>query len=160
MNPGVAASYIHQQAPEGFGDSPVPTQYPFTIGMHFPGYTAADHQAVQQARTTPMNNAAGMNMMQQQAGQMAAPLPSAMANNPHSYIPMGMGPGAIGGQTEGTSPGGSIASYNDQGTMSGNPGNTAGQGQAGGSHLMPGVPDPETFEVSRWQAVRTFATSG
>ena len=93
-----------------------------------------------------MSNASGMNMMQQQAGQMAVPLPSAMANNPHSYIPMGMGPG---GQAEGASPGGSIGSYNDQGGMSGGPGTVAGQSTVGGSNLMPGVPDQETFEVSR-----------
>lgn len=148
MNPGGAASYIHQQAPEGFGDSPVPTQYPFTIGMHVPGYTAADHQAVQQARTTSMSNASGMNKMQQQAGQMAAPLSSALANNPHSYVPIGMG---LAGPGEGMSPGGSIGSYNDQGGVSGGPGTEGGRQSIGaGSNLMPGVPDPETFEASRF----------
>ena len=162
MNPGVAASYIQQQAPGDYGGSPVPTQYPFTIGMHVPGYTQADQQAVQQARTTSMGNATTMNMMQQQAGQMAVPLPSGAVggggnpggsnlnnNNPHSAVPMNLGL-SVG------SPGGSIGSYNDQaaggmGQGQGGQGVTTGQGgvgPVGGSNLIPGVPDQETFEVS------------
>ena len=165
MNPGVAASYIQQQAPGDYGGSPVPTQYPFTIGMHVPGYTQADQQAVQQARTTSMGNATTMNMMQQQAGQMAAPLPPGSVgpggksggsninnNNPHSAVPMNLGLSA--GPTDGMSPGGSIGSYNDQaangmGQGQGGQGVTTGQGgvPVGGSNLIPGVPDQETFEV-------------
>jgi hypothetical protein len=56
----------------------------------------------------------------------------------------------LAGPAEGMSPGGSIGSYNDQGGVSGGPGTEGGrQSIGGGSNLMPGVPDPETFEASR-----------